>query len=73
MDDTRCFNCNKRLMAMTDRTGRTELVCLKCNNVDPMKTDAVKWANSSLADSALGPGKARAPKDHRLGPRRTTS
>ena len=39
-------------MAMTDRTGRTQLVCLKCDNVDPMKTDAAKWANSSLAVSA---------------------
>ncbi len=37
---------------MTDRTGRTKLVCLKCDNVDPMKTDAVKWANSSLATGA---------------------
>jgi hypothetical protein len=40
-------------MAMTDRTGRTKLVCLKCDNVDPMKTDAAKWANSSLANSSL--------------------
>ena len=52
MDVTRCPGCKKRLMAMTDRTGRTKLVCLKCDNVDPMKTDAVKWANSSLAIGA---------------------
>ena len=52
MDPSRCPKCKKRLMAMTDRTGRTELVCLKCENVDPMKTDAVKWANSSLAAPA---------------------
>jgi hypothetical protein len=38
-------------MAMTDRTGRTQLVCLKCDDVDPMKTDAAKWAESSLARS----------------------
>jgi hypothetical protein len=36
---------------MTDRTGRTKLVCLKCDDVDPMKTDAVKWAESSLANA----------------------
>jgi hypothetical protein len=39
-------------MAMTDRTGRTTMVCLKCDNVDPMKTDAAKWAASGLAASA---------------------
>lgn len=48
MDVTRCTACKRRLMAMTDRTGRTRLVCLKCDNIDPMQTDAVKWANSSL-------------------------
>ena len=51
MDVSRCPACRKRLMAMTDRTGRTTLVCLKCDDIDPMKTDAVKWANSSLAGS----------------------
>jgi phage FluMu protein Com len=49
MDQTRCPKCNKRLMAMTDRTGRTELRCLKCDKVDPMKTDTAKWADSPLA------------------------
>jgi hypothetical protein len=48
MDESRCVECNRRLMAMTDRTGRTKLVCLKCKNIDPMKTDAIKWAKSSL-------------------------
>jgi phage FluMu protein Com len=47
--DNRCAKCNKRLVAMTDRTGHTELRCLKCDKVDPMKTDAVKWADSPLA------------------------
>ena len=54
MDDHRCPKCNKLLMAMTDRTGRTELRCLKCDRVDPMKTHAAKWANSSLAWSDEG-------------------
>jgi phage FluMu protein Com len=49
MDITRCPKCNKRLMAMTDRNGRTDLCCLKCDKVDPMKTEAAKWANSSLS------------------------
>jgi hypothetical protein len=33
----------------TDRTGKTQLRCVKCNKIDPMKTDAVKWANSGLS------------------------
>jgi hypothetical protein len=49
MDVTRWPKCKKRLMAMTDRSGRTELICLKCDKVDPMKTDAAKWANSNLS------------------------
>ncbi|WP_426435467.1 hypothetical protein [Bradyrhizobium genosp. P] len=39
-------------MAMTDRTGRTKLICLKCDDIDPMKTDVVKWTESSLARPA---------------------
>jgi hypothetical protein len=54
MDLSRCTNCRKRLMAITDRTGRTKLVCLKCDNIDPMKTDAAKWANRSLAMGCRG-------------------
>jgi hypothetical protein len=54
MDDHRCPKCKTLLMAMTDRTGRTELRCLKCDQVDPMKTHAAKWADSPLA----GPTKA---------------
>jgi hypothetical protein len=46
MDVTRCPTRKKRLMAMTDRTGKTEMLCLKCEKVDPMKTDAAKWADS---------------------------
>jgi uncharacterized C2H2 Zn-finger protein len=48
MDGNRCPRCKKRLMALTDRTDRTKLVCLRCDDIDPMKTDAIKWANSSL-------------------------
>jgi hypothetical protein len=52
MDGSRCPICKKRLMAMTDRTSQTQLVCLNCDKIDPMKTDAVKWANSNLGRSA---------------------
>lgn len=49
MDQARCPHCNKRLIAMTDRTGHTEFKCLKCDKVDPLKTVAAKWADSPLA------------------------
>jgi phage FluMu protein Com len=49
MDQHRCPKCKKLLMAMTDRTGKTQLRCLKCDRVDPMKTDAVKWAIGGLS------------------------
>ena len=50
MDISRCPKCKKRLITMTSRTGPTRMVCLKCDNIDPMKTDVVKWAYSDLAD-----------------------
>ena len=53
--DSRCPRCKKLLMAMTDRTGKTEMRCLKCDKIDPMKTKAVKWAESPLAKSASSP------------------
>jgi hypothetical protein len=49
MDDHRRQKRNKILMAMTDRAGRTELRCLKCDQVDPMKTHAARWAASPPA------------------------
>jgi hypothetical protein len=48
MDVSRCARCRRRMLAMADQTGRTTLVCLECDNIDPMKTDALAWANSSL-------------------------
>jgi hypothetical protein len=48
MDPSRCAKCRWRMLAMADQTGRTMLVCLECDNIDPMKTDALAWANSSL-------------------------
>ena len=54
MDITRCPKCKKRLVAMTDRNGRTELCCLKCDDVDPLRTDVAKWAKSPLASGLNG-------------------
>lgn len=59
MDVTRCPTCNRRLMAITDRHGRTELRCLNCDQVDPMKTDAAKWADSPLAPPTKAPARLR--------------
>jgi hypothetical protein len=49
MNDHRCPKCKKLLMAMTDRTGKTQLRCVTCDKVDPMRAEAVKWANSGLS------------------------
>jgi hypothetical protein len=49
LDRTRCPICSRRLMPMTDANGRTELRCLECDRLDPLKTDAAKWADSPLA------------------------
>jgi hypothetical protein len=53
MDISRCPQCKKRLMAMTARTGQTSMVCLRCDNIDPMKTEMAKWASSSLAHASF--------------------
>jgi hypothetical protein len=61
MNLDRCSRCKKLLMAMTDRTGKTRLVCIKCDNIDPMKTDALKWANSPLGRTSLVRGSSLKP------------
>src|SRR5689334_15386526 len=49
MDISRCPTCSKRLVAKADpRSGRTVLACLFCDKIDPLQTDALKWANSPL-------------------------
>jgi hypothetical protein len=47
----RCPHCNKRMEAVIGASERTELQCLQCDKVDPLKTDAVKWAENPLAKS----------------------
>lgn len=48
----RCPQCNKRMITVLGENGRTEFKCLECDKVDPLQTDAVKWAQSSLATKA---------------------
>ena len=57
MRSERCAECNRLMIAMTDRKGHTTVRCLKCDHIDPMKTDAAnKWANSTLAKPQGGTG-----------------
>jgi uncharacterized protein YbaR (Trm112 family) len=49
MDVVRCPRCNRPLLAMTDRTGKTELLCLKCDKVDPMKIDVGMLAKRQVS------------------------
>jgi ribosomal protein S27AE len=46
---TQCPRCGKpTLIVMADGGRTTTPQCIRCDTVDPLKTDAVKWANSSL-------------------------
>jgi tRNA(Ile2) C34 agmatinyltransferase TiaS len=49
MDPTRCPRCSRRMKAVATADGRTGFKCLHCDEVDPLQTDAVKWADSPLA------------------------
>lgn len=39
---TRCLHCGRRLVPVLSANGRTELKCVWCDKVDPMKTEPVK-------------------------------
>jgi phage FluMu protein Com len=55
MRSERCPKCNRLMMLITDRKGRTEIRCVKCDQIDPMKNDAArKWANSGLSKPDSG-------------------
>jgi tRNA(Ile2) C34 agmatinyltransferase TiaS len=54
LDKTRCPICSRRLMPVTDAKGRTELRCLECDELDPLQTDAAKWAQCPLAPPTKG-------------------
>ena len=46
---TRCLHCGRGLVPILNADGRTELKCAWCDKVDPMETEAAKWAESPLA------------------------
>lgn len=46
---TRCLHCGKRMVPAPSFTGRTELQCVFCDKLDPLKIEAAKWADSPLA------------------------
>jgi hypothetical protein len=47
---TRCSQCGKRMVPARSPTGRTELICLYCEKVDPLEMEgAKKRADSPLA------------------------
>jgi len=48
---SRCSHCGKRLAPAPSFTGRRELKCVFCEQLDPLKIDAAKWAQSPLAVS----------------------
>ena len=56
MNISRCAKCNKPLMAMTDRKGRTEMRCLKCDRTAPLKRAAAKWPERPAAEPAKRSG-----------------
>jgi phage FluMu protein Com len=50
---TRCLHCGKRMVPAPSFSGRTELQCVFCDNLDPLKIEAAKWADSPLAAPLL--------------------
>ena len=52
MDATRCPHCQKRMKVVMAPNRRTDFKCLKCDLVDPLQTDALRWAEGPLALSA---------------------
>jgi phage FluMu protein Com len=51
MDATRCPHCTKRMKAGIAENGRTEFSCLRCDQVNPLQTNAVKWAEGPPGSS----------------------
>ena len=48
----RCPKCKRRMKPVLNGDGRTDFKCLFCDEVDPLKTGAVRWADSALGDEA---------------------
>jgi tRNA(Ile2) C34 agmatinyltransferase TiaS len=51
MDASRCPHCTKRMKAVIAENGRTDFKCLRCDELDPLQTDAAEWAKGPLAAS----------------------
>ena len=49
---TRCLRCGKRTVPTPGIGGRTELKCVFCDELDPLKFEEAKWADSPLAKPA---------------------
>ncbi len=49
MDATRCPQCQKGMKVVMTPNRRTDFKCLKCDLVDPLQTDARRWADGPLA------------------------
>jgi phage FluMu protein Com len=45
---TRCTRCGKRMIGVINANGRTELQCIRCDKVDPLRSDTAKWADAPL-------------------------
>jgi hypothetical protein len=48
---SRCPHCGKHLIPTPSESGRTELRCMFCENLDPMELPTARqWAESPLAE-----------------------
>jgi hypothetical protein len=45
---TRCLKCGKRTIPVVTAIGRTDLRCIWCDQVTPLKTELAKWAENPL-------------------------
>ena len=43
------------MVPILNADGRTELKCASCDKVDPMETEAIKWAESPLGQTYYFP------------------
>jgi len=47
-----CPRCHTRMKTVLGESGRTEFKSFDCAKVDPLQTDAAKWAESPLSTKA---------------------
>jgi transcription elongation factor Elf1 len=45
---TRCLKCGKRTISVVTAIGRTDLQCIRCDQVTPLKTELAKWVENPL-------------------------